>query len=685
MNTRCRNVLWQLLQSQKPLASSLIASQLNISPRMVRYTLPTIKAWLSTKGAQLVSKRGRGIFIVASPDAQKRIIGELTAVVECPVFLLATERLYLLIFDLLVSDQPLVIKQLEHQLNVSRTTVLRDLDRAEEWLGQHNLQLLRRPHYGLKIAGKECDLRGAMADLLRTSLGETYLLNLCGEGQSTAGLLREATGSVLRQVLSPFLRGLELRYSNKLVAALESKMNVQFTDNAHVGLVLYLAISMRRIQERKSVEPCPECLDNLKRRKEFSIAREIGTRIERYLGVTVSDPEVAFIARHILGAEVRGTIADVISERPLKEGVRPEVKEAVDSLLAKASGYLHPSIMVDQELIYSLNLHFTSVFDKLQFGLPFSNPLLGEVKERYPYIFEVAARSCAVLEDKIGLALPEGEIGYVAMLLAAAMERLSPSLETKRRVLIVCNAGVATAWLLVSRLRAKFPEVEIVGVVSARDLQKKALNNADLIISTIPVAKIDDIPAVVVSPFLSDKEITKIGEAFQERDKVRALSRPTDYAGRREPSLGDLITVQTTRLSVRAESWQEVVYRAGKLLLDIDAIEPRYIEAMVDIIVKHGPYMVIWPGVVLLHAFPDDGVKRLCMSLVTLETPIPFGHPENDPVDIAIALGAVDTHQHLTALSELQDMLENKEAVSKIRHARRVSEILEVIAGFSGK
>jgi mannitol operon transcriptional antiterminator len=103
------------------------------------------------------------------------------------------------------------------------------------------------------------------------------------------------------------------------------------------------------------------------------------------------------------------------------------------------------------------------------------------------------------------------------------------------------------------------------------------------------------------------------------------------------------------------------------------------VEAMKTSLEVNGPYMVIVPGVAILHARPEDGVRRVCMSLVTLSEGIRFGHKDNDPVDIAIAFAAVDQHQHLQALSDLMRLLADETALSDIRSADSVARVLETI------
>ncbi|MPM70156.1 hypothetical protein SDC9_117109 [bioreactor metagenome] len=79
--------------------------------------------------------------------------------------------------------------------------------------------------------------------------------------------------------------------------------------------------------------------------------------------------------------------------------------------------------------------------------------------------------------------------------------------------MVVCNTGRGASKLLATRIMNNFPEIHIVAMKSYIDIAKdqNILDNIDLIISTIPLPKIDK-PWVVVSPFLQESELTKIKE-----------------------------------------------------------------------------------------------------------------------------------------------------------------------------
>src|SRR5258706_1592614 len=115
--------------------------------------------------------------------------------------------------------------------------------------------------------------------------------------------------------------------------------------------------------------------------------------------------------------------------------------------------------------------------------------------------------------------------------------------------------------------------------------------------------------------------------------------------------LKDLLTPETLRLRVHVTDPMHAVQKAGELLIASGGVEERYIEAMQQSLQINGSYMVIVPGVVLLYARFGDGVKRPCMSLLTLDPSIAFGNEDNDLVSLAIAFGAVDRQKHLQPLT----------------------------------
>ena len=61
--------------------------------------------------------------------------------------------------------------------------------------------------------------------------------------------------------------------------------------------------------------------------------------------------------------------------------------------------------------------------------------------------------------------------------------------------------------------------------------------------------------------------------------------------------------------------------KAAQPLLKNGSVTKQYVEAMVQSVLDAGPYIVLMPGFALAHARSEDGVCRLGLSAMTLNTP----------------------------------------------------------------
>lgn len=146
--------------------------------------------------------------------------------------------------------------------------------------------------------------------------------------------------------------------------------------------------------------------------------------------------------------------------------------------------------------------------------------------------------------------------------------------------------------------------------------------------------------------------------------------------------LNELLTNETITVSETLNSWEEAVEKGGELLENVGGVNQEYTLAMKESIKENGPYIVIAPSIALLHARPEDGVKKVCMSLQVVHEGVKFGHPERDPVKLIFAFGALDSKSHLSALQNLMELLNNKNLLEKVKKAESSSEVTSLITSF---
>lgn len=139
-----------------------------------------------------------------------------------------------------------------------------------------------------------------------------------------------------------------------------------------------------------------------------------------------------------------------------------------------------------------------------------------------------------------------------------------------------------------------------------------------------------------------------------------------------------LLNEDSIVLKAVASNKEEAIKLASEPLLKNKSIKEEYVEDILRKIDDLGPYMVIMPGVVIAHSRPCEYVLKDCISMLTLKSPVKFGHENNDPVEIIFVIGARENTNHLDALQDLARVLINEDSVEKIKNAKDKEEILNL-------
>jgi PTS system ascorbate-specific IIA component len=132
-------------------------------------------------------------------------------------------------------------------------------------------------------------------------------------------------------------------------------------------------------------------------------------------------------------------------------------------------------------------------------------------------------------------------------------------------------------------------------------------------------------------------------------------------------------------LGADAADWQAAVRLAGRALADSGAARPVYADEMIRMIDEHGPYVVIAPGLALAHARPGPEVLADGLAVVTLATPVAFGHPHNDPVSVVLGLAISSAAAHLESVAQLANVFNDSTAIADLARATTTTEVLQIM------
>jgi PTS system ascorbate-specific IIA component len=132
-------------------------------------------------------------------------------------------------------------------------------------------------------------------------------------------------------------------------------------------------------------------------------------------------------------------------------------------------------------------------------------------------------------------------------------------------------------------------------------------------------------------------------------------------------------------IGAEADDWRAAVMLAGDALARSGAAKPGYAGEMIRMIEEHGPYVVIAPGLALAHARPGPEVIADGLAIVTLATPVNFGHPHNDPVRVILGLAIASADSHLAAVAAVANVFNDSLAISELAEATSAAEVQRIM------
>lgn len=678
-----RSVLEALLLATRPVSTAELGRQLGLSPAQVRYCLRTVEPWLRARKLPLIKTPRVGLYMADDRALRRQLLEEVRRVPAADLALTGGERLNWLLLRLLLADGPVPEGRLGEELGISRSSLFRDLGETRQRLARWGLGARTRRRRGVSVEGDEAAWRDALVELLCANLDEGRLVAI-GMPRGAEGRWA-APGSRFEAAAAGFLHGLDMARAEGELTVLEKELGGTFPDRARVRLTLHLALSRQRVHGGRVVPEDEDEHPPWPAGRASTMLERARSALRAAAGSALPRSELEFLALRLGEAMAEG-MADRDHPAlpvPVGSGEAGAANRELATMLAReAAKYLNARLFHDDELVDCLALELSSARTSAPQEAPADKRHRAGPEASGNLLFGFVQRVFGPILAAHGFAPGPEPAAAMATHLETALERHRRG-SARRRVWVVCGAGVATARNLITRLNLYLPQLEILGLASAFDLAREPglVSGADAVISTIPLGWLDAVAVLRVSPLLTSNDVALLREGLALEDS--AVRGETTRQASAQVGVADLLSVRTIERLVVADNWEAVVDRAGALLLAAGAVWPSYIEAMKDMIRLYGPYVVVAPGAALLHAGPDMGGKRLCFSLVALRQPVAFGHESNDPVGLALAFSAIDHTTHLRAVGQAITLLGDPEALRAIRAAGTAEEVLDAVRAHS--
>lgn len=697
MNSRIVCLIRMLLDG-KSRSITHIATQLNTSQRLIRYDIEKANVFLTENDLPLISiHRGEGAYLVFSDGEKEKLLELLAGLDAYKCYPNPSQRKDYILMSLLAQDGFITSQYLADLLQVSKSSIDKDLLAVRKEELPDDIILEGRTGKGIRITGEERQLRNMMFGLASKYIRFEDYLN----GKKEAG---NYIDKIVQQLTAPNM----LQTLTKAVLELELNQGKRLTFETYKELIIYLSVISCRIQKGFAVRLDIQELKLLRTTKEYLSAMFFTNFIEKQSGLEFSPDEIGLVTTLLLSAKY-------VSHEEYQKENWAQVQAVSDALIKGMEKKLGLAFSKDKELYHALQQHLGPGLARLKNRMPVNNPNLALIRHEYPDISKTLTELVHSSEFDLFHDISDNEIGYITLHFCASAERH----KRKRpicNIVIVCTHGVGTGYLIKEMLCAHFPNIRILEIATRKDLEKQYSKAVDIIVSSVPMYH-PDIPVVVVNAIPNDADFQAVSEQIsllkhngdREEDIALGLFKDifkiiqrnctventqellnsmldsfhshglTIHPTNVQPSLSELLCEECVRANVRARDWEDAVRQAGALITDMDNAGSEFIRSMVDTVKEMGPYIVVAPGIAMPHGKMGVGIKNLAMSLITLEQPVNFSHPINDPVSLLLCIAPIDNYSHLQALSDFMDLLHTKkiEAICAANSTQNILAILQ--------
>jgi len=678
LDDRCVNLLHELIRNPQ-IKNKELENKFQLSRRQISYSMEKINQWLLTNQLNPITKSKNGYFIIDKKVFEHFSEGESETHSIEEYLPTEKERAILIILYLLGKKEAVSLFHIIKLLNVSRNTGISDIKEAEEFVKKYSLYIVYSRQDGYDIVGDELQIRRLLVEVVK------LVLNLYKGYKYFDKILQ-----------------LEISEMREKIRSIEKSLNIHLTDESYESLPYIFELIFQRIEIGKLLHAQFNIhLEELADTEEYA-ASEMLLKEDKDLPFT----ERIWLTLQLLTSNVRS--ADLLTDERIKD-LQTAISQTIDQFELKSCIFIADK----EEIVEKLMVHMRPAYYRIKYHLTLKNHFPEKILEEYQELHEMVKVSIHPLEELIGEKLPPSEIAFITMFIAGQLIKQGEQLNKKKLALVVCTNGLTISKIMIHTLNELFPEFYFADSLSLRQFQSYG-RDYDIVFSTIPVQT--DKPIYLVNPLMtvSEKEalrsqvinkidkqsfnninINKVVETIKEHaivtDEVAlltSLSRLFQVTQKKEKreiirnvyyDLKQFLPSEFIQLRDKVNNWQEGIRVACQPLIERNIVKPSYVKTLIEVNDHQHLYSFLGKWMAIPHAAPEKGVMADAFAMLILKEPISFknGHK----VSIITPLAIYNQNRHLKALSQLVELAEDEERLSKILESQNVSEAWLMING----
>ena len=602
------------------------------------------------------------------------------------------ERINILKMILYFDESGLKLSDIAETMKIPKTDVRKDLEVMSEELGKDGIRLVYENYKGYRLTGNKGDLLvkrvGIIEDIIR-ELKETG--DFFNREKSTTWHREE--------YFYGYIKYENMEITRKFLELIEKELNLKIDEGNYNRVFSYILMlinfdelydNMEELLSRNFLFHTPEYL---------AVERILGKLFrENDRKEKIKEANLLLITDLIMGIGVNGLKNDTFYKWINEEAV-------VEKIIEKVSEMINLDLKEDRILITGLVDNLKSSIYRINNDIQIINSVFKDLILNRDKNIAIVKKAIEETEKEFKINFTDYEIASMAYQIKSSIKRTKR--KNIKKVLLICGLGYGSSKILEESLKENY-EIDIVDIIPyylADDLIP-GYKEVDFILSTIEIHRQFEvsygIPIIKINPIMQEEDFERLAEYGIEKNKANVSLKKLISIIESNAEINDkqklidslkdefedkivndiqktghilrkLLKKENVKFIEKTEDWKEAILQSGNLLVSNRKVTSEYVKEMIELVEKHGPYIVIEEGIAMPHAGISENVLETGISLLVVKEKVAL--PEGRNANIFLSFAAKNKNDNIDIMNDLFELITKHKFIDEVSKMKSYGQL----------
>ena len=602
------------------------------------------------------------------------------------------ERINILKMILYFDESGLKLSDIAETMKIPKADVRKDLEVMSEEVKKDGIRLIYENYKGYRLTGNKGDLLvkrvGIIEDIIR-ELKETG--DFFNREKSTTWHREE--------YFYGYIKYENMEITRKFLELIEKELSLKIDEGNYNRVFSYILMlinfdelydNMEELLSRNFLFHTPEYL---------AVERILGKLFrENDRKEKIKEANLLLITDLIMGIGVNGLKNDTFYKWINEEAV-------VEKIIEKVSEMINLDLKEDRILITGLVDNLKSSIYRINNDIQIINSVFKDLILNRDKNIAIVKKAIEETEKEFKINFTEYEIASMAYQIKSSIKRTKR--KNIKKVLLICGLGYGSSKILEESLKENY-ELDIVDIIPyylADDLIP-GYKEVDFILSTIEIHRQFEvsygIPIIKINPIMQDEDFERLAEYGIEKNRISVSLKKLVSIIESNAEINDkqklienlkdefedkivndikktghtlrkLLKKENVKFIEGAEDWKEAILQSGNLLVSNRKVTSEYVKEMIELVEKHGPYIVIEEGIAMPHAGISENVLETGISLLVVKERVAL--PEGRNANIFLSFAAKNKNDNIDIMNDLFELITKHKFIDEVSKMKSYGQL----------